>query len=235
MVERIGDEWVVDIRQGSEPARIETAYEGSDWFADDNANTHEANINRIAELGVTVGCSTEPAWFCPNRPVSRAEMAAFMLRAVGESQPTPSRGHTFEDVPDGVWYTKFVHALAERGVDLGQNGRWRPTEPLTRLEMAHWVTRMFESIPPSADPRGLFEDVPFDNVADLAAVEGLFRSGVAPLVKSCLVAHRVDSPNNKLFRKTWNDSVLLIIRCWVSYEGLCCGAVWTFVSPVFFG
>ena len=152
MVERIGDEWVVDIRQGSEPARIETAYEGSDWFADDNANTHEANINRIAELGVTVGCSTEPARFCPNRPVSRAEMAAFMLRAVGESQPTPSQSHAFEDVPDGVWYTKFVHALAERRVDLGQNGRWRPTEPLTRLEMAHWVTRMFESIPPSADP-----------------------------------------------------------------------------------
>ena len=179
VLERIGDQWVVDIREGTDPApRIESTYEGTDRFTDDNSNTHEANINRIAEAGITVGCATVPAKFCPDRPVTRAEMATFMLRAVGESQPTPSRFHTFEDVPDDVWYTNYVHALAERGVDRGHNGQWRPTDPLTRLEMAHWITRMLESIPPAEAVRGLFEDVPFDNESNLAAIEGIFRSGV---------------------------------------------------------
>ena len=195
VTERIGDQWVVDIREGTEPAPLDSlSYDGQDRFTDDNSNTHEANINQIASQGITRGCSTEPAWYCPNDSVTRAEMAAFMLRAVGEPDPSPSRSHLFEDVPDDIWYTDYVHALAERGVDTGVNGQWRPTDPLTRMEMAHWITRMFEDIFPSPDPRGLFEDVPFDSEADLAAVEGLFRSGVTYGCSSDPLRYCPDSP-----------------------------------------
>ena len=176
VLERIGDKWVVEVTYGvpSEPSGI--AGDGRDWFADDDGSGHEAAINRIAELGVTVGCATEPQpRFCPDRQVTRAEMAAFMLRAIGQSESDPRRIHQFEDVPDGVWYADFVHAFAELGVDRGTNGRWRPTDPLTRLEMAYWLTAVFDHITPVPDDRGLFEDV---DRQDWVVVEGVFRVGV---------------------------------------------------------
>jgi hypothetical protein len=52
-----------------------------DYFRDDNDNVHEDAINRIFEAGITPGCG--PNRFCPNADVTRAQMAAFLHRAVG--------------------------------------------------------------------------------------------------------------------------------------------------------
>ena len=163
------------ITDGTEPAPTQPVAGGRDWFADDDGNTHEDAINRIAETGITVGCSTDPPYYCPDRHVTRAEMAAFLLRATGQAQPSPVGTSTFADVPDGKWYTDYVHAFAETGVDVGQNGRWRPEYPLTRLEMAHWLTGIFPHLPPVPIQLGLFDDVSRD---DWATVEGLYRSGI---------------------------------------------------------
>ena len=54
-----------------------------DYFVDDSGSVHEDNINRIAAEGITVGCNS-PAGdrFCPNQPVTRAQMASFLARAL---------------------------------------------------------------------------------------------------------------------------------------------------------
>lgn len=54
-----------------------------DWFRDDNGTTHEADINRLAEAGVTGGCAD--GRFCPSQSVTREQMAAFLRRAFGGS------------------------------------------------------------------------------------------------------------------------------------------------------
>ena len=52
-----------------------------DYFVDDASSVHEANINRLAAAGITTGCtSTE---YCPDRSVTREQMAAFLHRAIG--------------------------------------------------------------------------------------------------------------------------------------------------------
>lgn len=51
----------------------------ADWFTDDDGTTHEANINRLADAAVTLGC--EPGLFCPEADVTRGQMAAFLRRA----------------------------------------------------------------------------------------------------------------------------------------------------------
>jgi hypothetical protein len=50
-------------------------------FTDDDGNTHEANIEWLASAGITVGCNP-PANdnYCPDDPVTRAQMATFMRR-----------------------------------------------------------------------------------------------------------------------------------------------------------
>ncbi|HEY8171039.1 MAG TPA: S-layer homology domain-containing protein [Candidatus Limnocylindria bacterium] len=50
-----------------------------DYFSDDDGSSHEANINRIAEAGITGGCGG--GHFCPDGIVTRGQMAAFLHRA----------------------------------------------------------------------------------------------------------------------------------------------------------
>src|SRR4029079_17101477 len=50
-----------------------------DAFTDDNGNTHEANINRVAAADVTNGCGGTK--YCPASLVTRGQMAAFLRRA----------------------------------------------------------------------------------------------------------------------------------------------------------
>ncbi len=62
-----------------------TAGAGSDRFTDDDGSVFEADIERLAEAGVTKGCNPpENDMFCPNAPVTRAQMAAFLHRALGD-------------------------------------------------------------------------------------------------------------------------------------------------------
>ena len=51
-----------------------------DYFNDDEGNTHEANINRLAKSGITQGCNTANTQYCPENPVTRGQMAAFLYR-----------------------------------------------------------------------------------------------------------------------------------------------------------
>lgn len=52
----------------------------TDHFDDDAGSVHEAAINALAESGITTGCT--PTSFCPNAPVLREQMAAFLQRAL---------------------------------------------------------------------------------------------------------------------------------------------------------
>ena len=52
-------------------------------FADTGGDNHEANIDALAAAGITVGCKTDPLWFCPTNSVTRGEMATFLARALG--------------------------------------------------------------------------------------------------------------------------------------------------------
>jgi hypothetical protein len=52
----------------------------SDHFSDDNGLTGESQINSLYEAGVTGGCAAHK--FCPKSPVTRAQMAAFLQRAL---------------------------------------------------------------------------------------------------------------------------------------------------------
>ena len=51
-------------------------------FADTEENTHEANVDAIAGAGITVGCKLDPLRFCPDRSVTKGQMATFLARAL---------------------------------------------------------------------------------------------------------------------------------------------------------
>ena len=59
------------------------ALSATDYFIDDDGNTHETNINTLRENGVTLGCNAEGTLYCPDDGVRRDHMAAFLHRALG--------------------------------------------------------------------------------------------------------------------------------------------------------
>jgi hypothetical protein len=52
----------------------------TDYFTDDESSLFEGNINRAKAAGIAGGCA--PSRFCPSRPVTRGEAAAFLDRAL---------------------------------------------------------------------------------------------------------------------------------------------------------
>ena len=62
----------------------------SNRFADVEAgNSHLADINGLATAGITAGCATEPALYCPTVATTRAQMATFLARALGIATVAP--------------------------------------------------------------------------------------------------------------------------------------------------
>ncbi|MFP3914456.1 MAG: S-layer homology domain-containing protein [Actinomycetota bacterium] len=126
---------------------------GGDLFTDDDGSTFESDIDRLATAGVTVGCNP-PAndRFCPDDPVTRGQMAAFLVRALSLSDP--GAGDLFTD-DDGSTFESDIDRLATAGVTVGcnppANDRFCPDDPVTRGQMAAFLYRaLFE--PPAEDP-----------------------------------------------------------------------------------
>ena len=132
--------WLVRILDGRDPSRRQTRFADVDadsWWA--------AHTERLAELGVTLGCVTEPARFCPDDTVTRAQMASFLVRAF-ELSEAQSAG--FSDVPAGSAHRSSIDALTAAGVTVGCDTNPRqycPGQRVTRAQMASFVQRSIET------------------------------------------------------------------------------------------
>ncbi|CAN5173988.1 hypothetical protein BH18ACT5_BH18ACT5_17780 [soil metagenome] len=55
----------------------------SDFFGDDEGSGFEAAINALRQAGITIGCDpNNPGSYCPNRILTRDEMASFFARSM---------------------------------------------------------------------------------------------------------------------------------------------------------
>lgn len=115
---------------------------GSGTFVDDDASMFEPYIERIVAAGITRGCSEAPnARFCPERPVTRGQMAAFLVRALDLTDRGTLR---FSD-DDGSFFEPYIEKLATagitRGCSAGPGARFCPEYGVTRAQMAAFVVR----------------------------------------------------------------------------------------------
>ena len=117
---------------------VPTKYWAADW------------IEQLYEEGITSGCSKSPMLYCPNRSVTRAEMAIFLLRAKHTSSytPDPATG-IFDDapiVPTKYWAADWVEQLYKEGITSGCSKSpmlYCPNRSITRAEMAIFLTKTF--------------------------------------------------------------------------------------------
>jgi hypothetical protein len=107
-------------------------------------------IEQLYNDGVTSGCATSPLRYCPSDPVTRAQMAVFLLRSEHGSgyTPPPATG-IFSDV--AADFTRpFIEQLYNEAVTSGcatSPLRYCPTDAVSRGQMAVFLIRTF-SLPP---------------------------------------------------------------------------------------
>jgi len=105
-------------------------------------------VERLAEIGVTKGCNTDPLQYCPDQPVSRAQMASFLVRALDLPPASPAG---FADTA-GNTHQPDINALAAAAVTKGcatNPLQYCPDRPVTRAEMATFLVRALKLIPDS--------------------------------------------------------------------------------------
>ena len=181
----------------SEPGPGEDDGQPVGRFADDDRSVHQANIEVIADRGITLGCDpTRLDRFCPDREITRAQMMAFLARALSE-EGDPEAENSFADVADDAWYLPYLTRLAELGVaQADPDGNFRPFDPLTRADMAVLLTRAFAHITAVAEPTGVFEDVPAD-APYASEVEAILNVGIT---RGCSNQPMLYCPDNTVTR-----------------------------------
>ncbi len=115
-------------------------------FADVPAGSFAADwIEDLAGLGVTGGCGG--ANYCPGAPVTRAQMAVFLLKTLlGASYVPPAATGIFGDVPVGAFAADWIEDLYGRGITGGCQASpllYCPDNPNTRGQMGVFLTKTF--------------------------------------------------------------------------------------------
>ena len=116
-------------------------------FVDTGGSEFGPEIGALARAGITRGCNPPlNDRFCPDAPVTRGQMAAFLTRALG----LPSGPSPFVD-DDGSVFEADIAALAASGVTRGcnppTNDRFCADDPVTRAQMAAFLHRGADRLP----------------------------------------------------------------------------------------
>jgi hypothetical protein len=118
-------------------------------------------VETIYQLGITGGC--QGGNYCPGNPVTRAQMAVFLLKAKeGAAYTPPACVGVFPDVPCSNQFAPWIEELYHRNITGGcGNGNYCPDSTVTRKQMAPFLLKSLygsSHVPPPC--AGTFADVP---------------------------------------------------------------------------
>ena len=118
---------------------------GGTDFTDTDGNVFENDILLLSASGITKGCNPpDNTEYCPEREVTRGEMAAFFVRALGLSD---TAGTDFTDT-NGHLFEADILRLSASGITKGcnppANDEFCPDDPITREQMAAFFHRASE-------------------------------------------------------------------------------------------
>ena len=113
-------------------------------FSDVAEGAHKPAIDALADRGVFEGTLCGREKFCPGEPISRSDMAVWLIRALGDDA-VPAAGTTrFVDVDVNEWWAPYVERLADLGITAGcrlDPLRFCAGDPVRRSHMATFLAQ----------------------------------------------------------------------------------------------
>ena len=128
-----GSDFVPPLASGSLFSDVPVSYWAGAW------------IEQLAAEGITTGCGA--GMYCPQNPVTRAQMAVFILKAEhGKAYVPPPASGVFGDVPVDYWAAAWIEQLAAEGITTGCSTNplnYCPARSVTRAQMAVFIDKAF--------------------------------------------------------------------------------------------
>lgn len=156
-------------------------------FGDVLPGTWQAAVaERMADLGITAGCSAQPMLFCPECRLTRAQAAIFIARALQLHTP-PAQDPLFQDVAPDSPFASAIHALYNAGIIAGCSespALFCPDDLMTRAQAAVVLTRAGD-IDTAANAHPAYTDVADGHWA---------RPAIETLQRQCLMEGCSSSP-----------------------------------------
>jgi hypothetical protein len=167
------------------------------------SHVHFYHVEAIYYAGITQGCSVTPPLYCPDAPVSRRQMALFLVRGLDGPTyvPTLPTVPSFDDVPPSDPDYGFIERLyQEHQITQGCSASpplYCPDFATSRAQMAKFL--VVASYGPSYTPpaaTGIFADVP---ISDPFApyIEQIYNDGIST---GCAVSPLRFCPNDPVAR-----------------------------------
>jgi hypothetical protein len=158
-------------------------------------------IETVLHNGVTAGCSG--GGYCPGNPMTRAQMAAFLLKSMyGPTHvPPPCTGTVFTDVPcTGGLFDPWIEELFGLGITGGCGGKlYCPGDTVSREQMAAFLLKTLLGstyVPPPC--AGIFADVPCTPGTGFADwIEDLYNRQITGGCSESPLGYCPTSPNNR--------------------------------------
>jgi hypothetical protein len=155
------------------------------------------DIGKLSARGITVGCNSNN--YCPNDPVTREQMAAFIVRALGEFNPPTPGSQRFNDVPPANPFYNFIDRMAVLQITLGctpDHLQYCPSDPVKREQMAAFIIKALGEFNPPTPASQRFIDVPPANVF----YNFIDRMAVLNITLGCTPDHTMYCPNDPVSR-----------------------------------
>ena len=162
-------------------------YQGAAFLDVNPGDNFYNEIGRLSARGVTLGDGA--GHYSPAGLVTREQMAAFIERALGDTNPPTPPSQRFLDVPPSNAFYAFIEQLAQRQITLGcGGGNYCPADSVLREQMAAFIIRGLGEFSPPTPGSQRFGDVPpanpFYNFIDRMAVLNITlgcQGGMPPL------------------------------------------------------
>ena len=121
-------------------------------------------VSTMTNAGVFVGLPD--GIFAPNQFISRAELAATLVRFMGASNAMPVSENHFSDISDH-WANRYIRIAAANGWIHGNgNDTFRPSQPVTRAEAAAIFNRITGRLSKTRDDLLRYEMITWPDNAD---------------------------------------------------------------------
>ncbi|WP_238600697.1 S-layer homology domain-containing protein, partial [Metasolibacillus meyeri] len=117
---------------------LEAVREVDDFSDVPSTHTYYDAIHTLYRAGIVDGSNGA---FLPAEKMTRAQLAKVLVGVRGQ---TPTGTSTFKDVASEHWSAGYIAVLEREGIALGDNGYFRPNEPVTRAQFVAFLSRIMQ-------------------------------------------------------------------------------------------
>jgi len=132
-------------------------------LSDISGTTFETYIQNIYDDGVISGYSD--GTYRPNEPVTRAQLAKFVVNAFTLGNDVS--GVSFPDLDESSSLTSYIKVLKKKGIINGySDGTYRPNEPVSRGAATKFIVKAMQSIGYEIGLQSTMDNIPFSDVKE---------------------------------------------------------------------